>query len=437
MLRKIFNYFLSFFVSKKTIRSMNDMRQESSIDESGSESGSEIGIKPKATSNDFKTTKFKITKEDLDIVKTDADEENAIAYANQASDERDHDYKIWLRQVLQKKYQNPKIDDQYIEEYAKFKRYQVYLNSSFSNQDQPTSLNYVREIFKQTCDNLTDPKMKENPFFTLYRDGVSKINTPNPMASNSSSNFYVHSSKIDGHASYFVFEVDKNTQNINAISYCDGNPISADRIINDNQINGVTTFRVKNDLKFSQRYVDDFIANNSQGVSQGNFYNKLKNNSLNFLQAEVDQYKKEHSVECQKSKRGNCGIKSINIMQRFLIDKTTDISSQDQKDLYKDFKKQLTLSSLNQVVAITNKAFASDYPPFNRIGSDPLKTNALSSLKKYLQKAHDKNDQDALAILETLSTPVKQLLGISNSSRFQQNISNSRFLINSPLIPRP
>ena len=254
---------------------MNDMRQESSIDESESESGSgsrfEIGIKPKAKSNDFKTTIFKITKEDLDVVKTRADEENAIAYANQAINEGDHDYKPWLKQVLQKKYQNPKIDDQYIEDYAKFKRYQVYLNSSFTNQDQPTSLNYVREIFKQTCDNLTDPKTKENPFFTLYRDGVSKINTPNPMASNAQSNFYVHNSKIDGHASYFVFEVDKNTQNIKAISYCDGNPISYDRIINDNQINGVITFRVNNDLKFNQKYVDDFIKKNSQDVSQDNF----------------------------------------------------------------------------------------------------------------------------------------------------------------------
>lgn len=434
MLRKIFNYLLRIFFSKKTIKSMNEQRQESFADESGSES--EIGRKPRAKSKDFKKTKFKITKEDLDIVRTKADEENAIAYANQAASEGDYDYKTWLKQVLQKKYQNSKIDDQYIEEYAKFKRYQVYLNSSFSNQDQPTSLNYVREIFKQTCDNLTNPKTKENPFFTLYRDGVSKINTPNPMASNSSSNFYVHSSKIDGHASYFVFEVDKNTQNIKAISYCDGNPISADRIISDNQINGVTTFRVNNDLKFNQKYVDDFIKKNSQDVSQDNFYKKLRNNSLNFLQAKVDQNEKEHSVECQQSKRGNCGIKSINLLQRFLIDKTTDISSQDQKDLYKDFKKQLNLSSLNQVVAITNKAFASDCPPFNRIDSDPLKTNALSSLKKYLEKAHDKNDPDAIAILENLSSPVKQLVGISNSSQFQHNISNSRFSTNSPLISR-
>lgn len=424
MLRKIFNYFLSFFVSKKTIKSMNDMRKDSLIDESGS--GLEIGIKPKTKSNIFKTTKFRITKEDLDIVKTKADEENAIASVNQAANEGDHDYKTWLKQVLQKKYQNPKIDDQYIEDYAKFKRYQVYLNSSFSNQDQPTSLSYVREIFKQTCDNLTDPKTRENPFFTLYRDGVNKINTPNPMASNAQSNFYVRSSKINGHASYFVFEVDKNTQNIKAISYCDGNPISADRIIDDNQINGVTTFRVNNDLKFSQTYVDNFIKKNSRNVSQNNFYKKLRSNKLNFLQASVNQNAKEHSVECQQSKRGNCGIKSINIMQRFLIDQTENRSDQEKKELYKDFKKQLTLTSLDQLVTMTNKAFDKDYPPYQEIAKDPLKINAIESLKKYSQKALNKGDEQAEAIIQKLSTPILQMIGITNSKKFQTRIETER-----------
>ncbi|GDX36455.1 hypothetical protein LBMAG18_09660 [Alphaproteobacteria bacterium] len=431
MLRKIFNYFLSFFVSKKTIRSMNDMRQESSIDESKSKSGSgfEIDIKPKAKSNDFTTIKFKITKKDLDVVKTRAGEENAIAYANQVINEGDHDYKTWLKQVLQKKYQNPKIDDQYIEDYAKFKPYQVYLNSSFSDQEQKTTLPYIKKIFEKTCDDLKnkDPKIEENPFFTLYRYGVSKINTPKPMASNAKSNFYVHNSKINGHASYFVFEVDKNTQNIKAISYCDGNPISDDRIINDNQINGVTTFRVNNDLKFNQKYVDDFIKNNSQDVSQDNFYKKLRNNSLNFLQASVNQNAKEHSVECQKSKRGNCGIKSINIMQRFLIDQTENRSDQEKKELYKDFKKQLTLTSLDQLVTMTNKAFDKDYPPYQEIDKDPLKINAIDSLKEYYHKAQGKNNEEAKAIIKKLSKPVQQIIGIDvTSENFTSKVRSNR-----------
>lgn len=368
---------------------------------------------------------FKITKKDLNIVKSKADEENAVAYLDQARKDGDHDYKTWLSDVLKKKYDNPRIDDKYLENYAKYKRYQVYLNSSFSDQDQPTSLNYVQAIFNQTCGNLIEPKTTQNPnpFFRLYRDGINKINTPSPMTSNAQSDFYVHSSKIDGHASYFIFEVDKQTNNLKTISYCDGNPITKDRLISDKQINGVSTFHVRNDLKFSQQYVNIFIKTNSQDQSQEQFYKKFRTNSLNFLQASVDQADKDNSIATQQSKRGNCGIKSINLLQRFLIDKTSDISSQDQKDLYKDFKKQLTLSSLDQVVAITNKAFENDNPPFNQNDSDPLKSNTLESLKKYNQKAHDKGDAQAIAILQKLSSPVQQLIGISSSNRFQNMTS--------------
>jgi len=426
MLKRIFKYLVSFFYSKKTIQTMQDLKLNQTNGSDLYSQGYLERLKNRTSELLKEQSVSKITKEDLDIVKSKASEEIAVAYLDQARKDGDHDYKTWLSDVLKKKYDNPRIDEEYLENYAKYKRYQVYLNSSFSDQDQPTSLNYVQAIFNQTCGNLTEPKNSQNPFFRLYRDGVNKINTPSPMTSNAQSDFYVHSSKIDGHASYFIFEVDKQTNNLKTISYCDGNPVAKDRLISDKQINGVSTFHVRNDLKFNQEYVNKFIKTNSQDQTQEQFYKEFRTNSLNFLQASVNQADKHNSIATQQSKRGNCGIKSINLLQRFLIDKTSDISSQDQKNFYKDFKKQLTLSSLDQVVAITNKAFESDYPPFNQNDSDPLKTNALESLKKYNQKAHDKGDAQAIAILQKLSSPLQQLIGASSSNRFQKMTSLGR-----------
>jgi hypothetical protein len=113
-------------------------------------------------------------------------------------------------------------------------------------------------------------------------------------------------------------------------------------------------------------------------------------------------------------------------MQRFLIDQTENRSDQEKKELYKDFKKQLTLTSLDQLVTMTNKAFDKDYPPYQEIAKDPLKINAIESLKKYSQKALNKGDEQAEAIIQKLSTPILQMIGITNSKKFQTRIETKR-----------
>jgi ankyrin repeat protein len=125
------------------------------------------------------------------------------------------------------------------------------------------------------------------------------------------SRLHVYNAELLDHTSYFIFHVNADNKIIK-ISYCDGNNFENGNIFhNFSQMDysyGVKTFEAKELIEFSEEFVKIHIKKSSKEISPKEFYHK----NLNLG--------KIRSISTKKQSRGNCTLKSINILARFLLE---------------------------------------------------------------------------------------------------------------------
>jgi len=123
-------------------------------------------------------------------------------------------------------------------------------------------------------------------------------------------------SNIEDHDSFFLFNLDKN-DHLTSVTYCDGHIVDRCQKIDKelNQIYGATTYSFKTAIKDYKPFIQNFLDLNK---STNNFDEFYKRGVLFPSNAEVAE--KKLSVPIKSQIRGNCSIKSTNILAQFIAE---------------------------------------------------------------------------------------------------------------------
>ena len=171
--------------------------------------------------------------------------------------------------------------------------------------------------------------------------------------------FLILPSDILEHLSFFVFKFDKNNR-ITEVSYCDGNEVYNKQKIdrNSKQIFATTTFKLSHPIENTRDFIDEFMGLNSSPTDFDAFYDR------GILFPEGIEFQKSYSVPCKKQIRGNCTMKSLNILAQYIssqlnpdsveyqFDSDGKLSSYDkgQYKLHKDNIAEYCQKSLTDIV---------------------------------------------------------------------------------------
>ena len=116
----------------------------------------------------------------------------------------------------------------------------------------------------------------------------------------------------------FIFHVDnedgsESEGKLKSISYCDGNQtynMEKDLRFNDKYIYGVTTYELTNPIDFSEKIAINLVDKNA----------KDKNSSPDQEISGIDYSKITYSIPIKEQERGNCALKSFNVLLRFILE---------------------------------------------------------------------------------------------------------------------
>ncbi|MFZ9469915.1 MAG: hypothetical protein ACO26G_02540 [Rickettsiales bacterium] len=203
-------------------------------------------------------------------------------------------------------------------------------------------------------------KFQKNPLPEIYHELFEKMNSDKPIDLKDGNKLFIRDSRLSGHVSYFIFHV--NAQNkLTKISYCDGNKVSDQRSIvgSCTHINSITNYELANPIDFSAEFADKFIKENSQKEDFIDFYNKISAENFKFKGLEETSISSiTYEMPRQKQKRGNCAMKSANILACAILqlkDPSQEFRWDGRKitgagyDNYKEFKDELSKLALMEL----------------------------------------------------------------------------------------
>jgi hypothetical protein len=256
------------------------------------------------------------------------------------------------------------------------------------------------DLYRDFTEIYQEITSKNIPKITHVKDG--KLNS-----------MHVFNSGLDDHISYFIFHVDDENK-LTAISYCDGNRIDDVRKIegSENHINGVTTYQLQTPQTFSKNFAEELVKNISK-KSADDFYKKIANNTA-FPKGLIDYSKTTFSIPTKKQLRGNCTLKSPNILARFLLEQKSgekifdfDVDEKKTKgrgvEVYKEFKQKMAEKVIQKVIDVGEKIYKNIY--------DKLRVSGI--FKDIVENISRKGENLGVQISETLLKKVKGTFGLS------------------------
>jgi hypothetical protein len=310
------------------------------------------------------------------------------------------------------------------------------------------------EIYREKLENLQSSNSL-NQFVDLgikVIDSVDKFDNPIRVENE---NLYIFEANLNRHSAYFIFHV--NDQNkLTAISYCDGNRITLDNSLpQDSQYlkGGIRKFNIESPIDFNQEFVEEFLKENSSNVDMQVFYNKLRTQGLklpDLTQPEQDKFltKSDFIISTKAQSRGNCCYKSLKILWRYIAElqnpeldfssrhidmterrldlKTQSSDLQDATLMFKEFKGDLTIQSIEDLIKMR-----SDLKNDSENISDNARKFITEKIDEILKKTREKSlkkiqanagDEKQLAIHQKICDLTKPSTTISSSST---SISNS------------
>ncbi len=184
-----------------------------------------------------------------------------------------------------------------------------------------TRLKIYENLFSEIGQEVAEDMDRNKKLLLDSIDKTSKhINVFEPIEIDKE-NLFIYESNIKKHLSFFVFHVDKVTNKLTHISYCEGNYICDldNHEYEEDYIYGVKKYEVNKDIEFSEEFVQNFLATNTKNKSLSDFFNKLLNPDLldkdgdSIVGPDVD-----YSIPTKMQSRRNCAYKSTKVLWRYL-----------------------------------------------------------------------------------------------------------------------
>ncbi|MFZ9469768.1 MAG: hypothetical protein ACO26G_01785 [Rickettsiales bacterium] len=155
----------------------------------------------------------------------------------------------------------------------------------------------------------------DNKFYEIYNLIYDAIKIPKneKLIQGVDGKFLIMSSDIFQHTSFFVFKFDKNNR-ITEVSYCDGNRVYDEQEIDRNaeQIFAATTFKLSHPIENTRDFINEFMDLNRSSDDFEAFYQR------GVIFPRGVEYSYSVSVPTKMQIRGNCTLKSLNILAQFM-----------------------------------------------------------------------------------------------------------------------
>jgi ankyrin repeat protein len=194
-----------------------------------------------------------------------------------------------------------------------------YTKSDFGSQPLTRSKIY-KNLLSQLSQEVAE-EMDQNK--KLILDSINKtadqINVFEAIVTDKE-NIFIYESGIRRHLSYFVFHVNKITNKLTHISYCDGNNTENDWLDKERDyIWGVKKYKVCKDIEFTEEFVEDFLSINSRNKTIRTLFDQIAEGNIRDKSGDVilDSLV-EHSIPTKIQNKRNCAYKSTKILWRYI-----------------------------------------------------------------------------------------------------------------------
>ena len=333
-----------------------------------------------------------------------------------------------------------------------------HLNLGYTNNNCGLIRGEVAIIYREKLQNLQSSN-SPNQFVELgleFIDSIDKIDNPIKVENEK---LYIFNAQLDGHCAYFFFHVNEENK-LTDISYCDGNRISTENSLpQDPQYlkGGVRKFNIETPIDFNQEFVNEFLKENSSNINIRVFYNKLRDQGLKLpssSNSELPKFLTESVflIPTKAQSRGNCSYKAFKISLRYIfqlqnpeselsrqfdmVERKLEIETQssDLQDatlIFKEFKGDLTIQSIEDLIKIREDLKQDSTNQGSTNISDEAKNFIIKKINETLEKVQEKSlkkiqanegDEKQLAIHQRICDLTKPSSKISASST---SITNS------------
>ena len=349
-----------------------------------------------------------------------------------------------LNLAFQKQFETTKeISDNDLEIILEVYKKLFHLKLAYGNSDYICEEKTKLAVYKEIIEELKSLK-PQNQFIDFGLEAISSIDKIDKPIETEQEKLYIFTSKLRGHCSYFIFHVDKVSNKVTDISYCDGNRITKnDELLKNSKYlkGGVRKFKIESEIEFSKEFVNDFLRLNSEDKDFQVFYKQLEDQGLKVDDPLNPQSTKiftstDFLIPVKAQSKGNCGYKSLKILWRYvakskneeidfssrhidMISRKFDSQSQSISDerfedvtdgtaMFKDFKGELTIGATKEIL---------EFKESLKNNSTPETENVTKETRNYLLKKID----NSLEILHQKSS--EKLKAKKKESMIHQRIN--------------
>jgi ankyrin repeat protein len=329
-----------------------------------------------------------------------------------------------ILETIFKKQFGEDLTDVKIENLVNFVRGLYLLNLVYNESGQNVDDIHLKKIISSVAPKQEDEQSELGKnLIEIYQkislEEMPIITIPDKKNIGKNNNLYIYLSKIEDHSSYFIFHVNNEGEGkLTAISYCDGNQtyyMEKELRLNDKYINGVTTYKLENPVDFSEKMAINFIERNAKHRGDS-VYQKITG---------IDNSTITYSIPIKEQTKGNCALKSFNVLWRFMLEqerqeKLFDFDEKTSKTIgdgnyaYKKLKQKMIENATQQIVE-NSKEIGKDFYDKVKIFEN-LKEFIEKSLKK--EKLATKFPKSSIELIKDVLAP-KTLSTISR----KRNIS--------------
>ena len=305
-----------------------------------------------------------------------------------------------------------------------------------------TYKNLLSELSKEVTEEMDQNKKL---LLDLIKKTEDQIDILEPIITDKE-NIFIYDSKMLRHLSYFVFHVDKLTNKLTHISYCDGNFFNENDLLDkeSDYIWGVKKYPVSIDIEFTEEFVQDFLSNNARNktinalIKQFNLKRMIDENKNSI----VDNCE-ERLIPTKIQNKRNCAYKSTKILWRYIAslqNPELNFYLKEERDLFLGGDGDKNPEQLDSVVderilfkeikvGLAGKAIQNLYDLCDNFDVDSDKINP--DLKKYLQNQIQKlfdnvEAQSENKIAKILDDPSSDQKEIEIHQRIQSLVSPKR-----------
>jgi len=318
-------------------------------------------------------------------------------------------------------------DGDEFDNFAKFSKAKALLGLAYSEHDFPIASDTFKKLIRDYSPRVKGEKINS--------ELIEKIIDGTQINLSSGNNIEVIKASWENHAAYFVIESDFNKAPLK-LSYCDGVNDSGNsgnkykfgeycfdlslekvRLIENDGSNPTEKLKIELEIITSSTEIDDYEDSFNLADKLSKIFGESNVNQQNRGNSAIESYKYEginRRIRTKPQKRGNCTIKSFNIVLRSVLNKIDPEKEEDNREAYKKFKRTLIKDNIRDLVEVEEKTTNKD-----KFWYSDLCDTSQRALNKYEKKLLNKKPEE---IAKAPNKSVKivsatNCFGFGNSSR--------------------